>query len=288
MENRDESKNYKLSEIINKISQNLSFNIFEIGALPIDGHKEPFHQLLDLYPASTINAFEIDPKLCEKLNKSAPPGHCYHPFTLGLKEETLPFYKTNHPMCSSLYQPDEELLRRYSNLDVAMLKSTDSVETTSLDHFIEMNKINSVDFIKIDIQGAELDVFKGGINTLKDTVFIVSEVEFIPLYIDQPLFGDVSTFLHGQKFLFHKFLGISGRSLKPVVVANDPNFPSQHMWSDAIFIKNIFKAVEISSEKLLKMGVLSYMYGSPDVAFYCMKKFDDINQTNIHQELLNL
>ena len=66
--------------------------------------------------------------------------------------------------------------------------------------------MKSVDFIKIDIQGAELDVFKGGVDTLKDVVAIVSEVEFIPHYIDQPLFGDVCSFLTEKGFMFHKFL----------------------------------------------------------------------------------
>jgi len=286
MNTENEDRNKKLSEIIHEVHQSLTFNIFEIGALPIEGQNEPFHQLIDLFPGSQIVAFETNPEVCEKLNNSETSNLKYYPVTLGKKEEVSTFYETNHPMCSSLYKPDENLMGLYHNLEVASLKSASSVETTSLDHFVKTNNINDVDFIKIDIQGAELDVFEGGAHTLKDVIFIVSEVEFIPLYIDQPLFGDVNSFLNKQKFSFHKFLGISGRPLRPILVGNDPNFPSQHMWSDAIFIKNIFKIPELSSEKLLKMGILSYMYGSPDLAFYCLKIFDEKNQTEIHQKLL--
>ena len=53
----------------------------------------------------------------------------------------------------------------------------------------------------------------GGVGTLTDVVAIASEVEFIPLYIDQPLFGDVCAFLAKHDFMFHKFLGLCGRFL---------------------------------------------------------------------------
>ena len=38
---------------------------------------------------------------------------------------------------------------------------------------------------------------------------IVSEVEFVEQYINQPLFGDVSSFLKKQDFMLHKFLGFA-------------------------------------------------------------------------------
>jgi hypothetical protein len=127
---------------------------------------------------------------------------------LGRTEEAVTFYETNHPMCGSLYKPDDKLLAMYNNLEVAMLKSSAIVDTVSLDFFVDNNDIETVDFIKIDIQGAELDVFIGGIRTLQDVTVIVSEVEFIPLYIDQPLFGDVCKFLRTQDIHFHKFVSL--------------------------------------------------------------------------------
>ena len=93
----------------------------------------------------------------------------------------------------------------------------------------------------MDIQGAELDVLKGAAKSIENVLTIVSEVEFIPIYNEQPLFGDVCTFLNSKNIMFHKFLGLSGRSLIPVILENNVNFPTQHMWSDAVFIKNILK-----------------------------------------------
>jgi hypothetical protein len=168
-----------------------------------------------------------------------------------------------------------------------MLKSTGTITTTSLDSFTRQNGVDEIDFIKIDVQGAELDVFRGATKALDGVVFVVSEVEFIPLYIDQPLFGDVCKYLTEKGLMFHTFLEIAGRSIKPIVIENDPSFASQYMWADAIFIREISRLSNLASAKLLKMGVLAYMYGSPDVAFLCFQKYDEGQGTNISKEMLN-
>ena len=277
-----------VGEIVRQAESALSFTILEIGALPVEGQREPFHLLLDIFPESQIMAFEVDKELCEQLNRKASQGMRYFPVALGKTEERRPFYVTNHPMCSSLYKPDEKLLSLYNNMEVAMLKAEESIETVSLDFFAKTNNVESVDFIKIDIQGAELDVFQGGQNTLKDVVAIVSEVEFIRQYIGQPLFGDVCSFLVERELMFHKFLRTGGRSLKPIVLGNDPNFPIQYIWSDAVFIKDLFRIPDLPSVKLLKLGLLAFIYGSPDVAFYCFNKYDEKNGTDVHKALLNI
>lgn len=283
-----ESNTETLCKIISKISPSLSFTIFEVGALPLAGQEEPFYDLLDFFPESQIIAFEIDNKLCNELNEKSKSGIKYFPIALGHREEECAFYETAHPMCSSLYSPNEELMGIYNNLDVAMLKAVGTIDTISLDNFVRKNNIEGADFIKIDIQGAELDVFKGGVKTLNDVVFIVSEVEFISLYNNQPLFGDVCKYLFKQNFMFHKFIGIAGRTIKPFIMNNNPNFATQHMWSDAVFIRDITKLSKLDSTKLLKMGILSYIYDSPDVAFFCFQKYDELTNTNISQEMLSI
>jgi len=276
----------KVGRIAFEADPALSFTILEIGALPVEGQMEPFHLLLDIFPDSRIMAFEVDKELCDELNQKAKGGIRYYPVALGRTEETRKFYVTNHPMCSSLYRPNEKLINLYNNMNVAMLKYVESVETVSLDHFTRENNIGSVDFIKIDIQGAELDVFQGGSTTLNEVVAIVSEVEFIHQYIDQPLFGDVCAFLAEKELMFHKFLRTGGRSLIPIVLGNDPNLPVQYIWSDAVFITDIFKIPDLSSAKLLKLGILAFLYGSPDLTFYCFKQYDEKNGTGIHKQFL--
>lgn len=277
----------KLVKLIRRISRNLAFTIFEVGALPSD-QPEPFHQILDFFPNSKIFAFEISEVLCNKLNRNTTKNVTFYPAALGLTQEKRTFYETNHPACGSLYKPNEELISQYNCMEVAYLKSSCSIETVSLDFFCDKNDIQDIDFIKIDIQGAELEVFKGGIRSLANVFAIVSEVEFIPHYIDQPLFGDVCSFLSDNNLMFHKFLSMNGRSLKPIIVDNDPCFPTQYMWSDALFIRNVLKLSELSTDKLLKLGLIAFIYGSYDVTFQCIKLYDEKLNTAYLDELINL
>lgn len=276
-----------LGRIIREVYGPLAFTVLEIGARPLAGHTEPFQQLLDVFPGSRILAFEIEERLCRELNEHARPGLRYFPVALGCKEETRTLYETADPMSTSLYRPNEELLDRYNNMGGAMLKSSRAVETVSLDYFATRNDVGCVDFIKIDIQGAELDVFRGGPATLSKTLAIVSEVEFIPQYIDQPLFGDVCRFLVEQSFQFHKFLGLAGRALKPFVVNNRPEFAIQHMWTDAMFIRDVRTLPALSGDQLLRMGTLAFLYFSPDVTFNCFRRFDERNGTDLCQRVFS-
>jgi FkbM family methyltransferase len=268
----------KLINTIKDIHPDFTVTIFEIGARPT-GKKEPFSILPDRFPGSTILSIEIDPKECEELNRSAAPGYKYYPSAFGKTEESRTLYETVHPMCTSLYQPNDPLLDLYNNMEVAKLKTRSKIDTISLDSFVEKNGIGQIDFIKIDIQGAELDVFMGGLATLRNVMAIVSEVELIPLYYEQPLFGDVCSFLLEQNFMFHSFLSVAGRSLKPFILGGDPNRYSQQMWGDAIFFRNIRKMALMSSIQVLKLALMSSIYDIADVAAFCLAEYDRREKT---------
>ena len=268
-------------KIIKKYDKDLKFKIVEIGAHPYGEFKEVFHVLLDHFSDSEIYAFEVDKQECEKLNKICKKGMNFFPYALGEKKETRNFYETYMPVCSSLYKPNEDLIKLYNNLNIAYLKKTTEIETISLDEFLKNHNLGDVDFMKIDIQGAELDVFKGSKKTLEKILMIVSEVEFIEQYIDQPLFGDVSSFLKNYNFMFHKFLGFGTRALKPITLGENKNLGTQVFWSDAIFIPNILNTLNMSDKGLIKLAVLTYVYGSPDLTYFYLKKFDEKNNASM-------
>jgi FkbM family methyltransferase len=56
------------------------------------------------------------------------------------------------------------------------------------------------DFLHIDVQGAEMDVFRGGEKTLESVSMIYTEVAKIRLYEGQALANDINTFLCGFGF----------------------------------------------------------------------------------------
>ena len=273
-----------LLDFTNQLKLNLVFKIIEVGAQKINNHNEPFYDLIENFPGSKLIGFEPDETTCEKLNLVAKEGFKYFPFALGKANEKRKFYITNHSMCSSLYEPNEDLIRLYNNFNVAYLKKEGEIETITLDHFIEKNNFGNIDFIKIDVQGAELDVFQGSTKVLKDVLKIVCEVEFIEHYKKQPLFGDICQFLKEYNFMFNKFLGLSGRAIKPLMVNGDPNIPSQHIWSDAVFIHNIQKIKDLSDEQLIKLSLLSCVYNSLDLTYHCLSVYDNRHSLTIAKD----
>ena len=275
-----------LAAVLHEAQWELEFTVLDIGAREIHGESEPFYRLLSHFPGSRVVAFEPDKALCRSQNASAREGVTYYPRALGRANERRKFYETSDPMCSSMYPPNSELLDRYNNMDVARLKQVSELDTSSLDSFCAEHAIGDVDFIKIDIQGAELEVFEGGVATLGNVLGIVSEAEFIPNYVGQPLFGDVCRFLDAQGLKFQKILGVGGRTLKPMILGQDPNACSQMMWADVLFFRDLFAEDPLWNEQRLKLAVLAALYGCLDVMHFCCREVDRLEGEGIGPELL--
>ena len=66
-----------------------------------------------------------------------------------------------------------------------------------------------VDYLKLDVQGGELDALRAATRVLGDVLAVHVEVEFIPIYLSQPPFDDVFRFIVAAGFdLFDLPLGV--------------------------------------------------------------------------------
>lgn len=152
--------------------------------------------------------------------------------------------------------------------------SSELVDTVRLDDV----DIGPVDFIKLDIQGGELDVLANARKTLKDTLVIDCEVFFIPIYRGQPLFSEVELELRSQGFVFHRFRNIFSRQFKPLVINGNPFAGgSQQLWAEAaIFVRDFTRLESWSEHALLKAALLlDSLYGSIDLAARMLQKLDE-------------
>lgn len=260
----------------------LTFTVVDVGARPIGGQHETYMQLLRDFPGSRVVAFEFDPAECEQFNAQSPPEVRFYPYALGSDNETRPLYITKAPMCCSLYKPNHDVLQRFQAMDVAQLQRTTEIQTVTLDHVARVEQIGRVDLIKIDIQGAELDVFRGGTGTLTGVSGIVTEVEFVELYENQPLFGDVSAYLAQQGLQFHRFIGVAGRAYKPFVPPAGPFAAMNHLWADAAFYR---MSEELDSESLLRRAVVAWVGGSQDLTAASLMEHDHRFGTNLMARL---
>ena len=105
-------------------------------------------------PSATIIAIEAIPEKAVHLRRSFPTVQV-HQVALGNSEGNVKFFvDTKQSGYSSLSRPADRDIGKFIEITVPMAR---------LDQIIELNFI---DAIKIDVEGAELEVLRGSVNTI--------------------------------------------------------------------------------------------------------------------------
>ena len=163
----------------------------------------------DLEPiAFSVNAygFEPDPVECallqERYSKNPDPWRSVRHVPAAVSGSGGPrtLYVPEALVSASLLEHDEEVGRRFQNPDMFDRKRAIPLETITLAEACREYRIERPRYLKIDIEGAELEVLKAAPGVLKDLVALKSEVGFIPMRKSQPLASDVDAFLHESGF----------------------------------------------------------------------------------------
>jgi len=272
---------FSLIEMLGERVPHLHF--VDIGAMYLGPDHIPYRDLLR--PGkTTVVGFEPLRTECDKLNAAAEPGHKYLPYCIGDGTERN-FYITNTGFTSSLYEPNTDLLRAFNNLaELMRVQGVEKLRTVRLDDVAE---IEDVHFLKLDVQGAELDVLRNAPRVLKNTMLVYSEVEYMELYKGQPLFGEIHEYLRGQGFMLHFINGFGGRAYSPVAAGNINMQVRQALWSDAVFVPDFRRFHEYAPERLLALAVMLHeLYVSVDLAAVALNHYDRKVGTDLWTEYL--
>jgi FkbM family methyltransferase len=151
--------------------------------------------------AVQIVGIDADADECARLN--ARPHKVpsrFLPVALGRTDgQNATLYVTKQPGCSSLLEPNAAFLEPFPYRWAFEVVRRVPVVLTSLDTVCAVEKLRPT-VVKLDTQGSELDILHGGLEALRSVCLVETEVEFNPLYRNQPLFGDVDAFLRTQGF----------------------------------------------------------------------------------------
>lgn len=244
--------------------------IVDIGAALSE--RPPYQGLIDAGRGRLVG-FEPDAGECERLNRQYGAPHRFFPCFVG-DGGPATFHETNWVLTGSLFPPNTPLLEKFQNLaEVVTPKAQHAVSTRRLD---DIDGIDDADFIKIDVQGAELSVFEHGRRVLGNALLVQTEVEFVELYRGQPLFADVDRFLRGEGWQFHTFNGFGSRTFKPLVANGDPNVGiRQFLWSDALYVRDWLRLDALPDHKLRNYAILAHdVLRSFDLAHLVLAELD--------------
>ena len=254
---------FSQSKLFEQLTKSSPIMLVDVGA------RGGIHRKWNLLSESIkVLGFEPDPEECIRLNEKSEKNHTYFPIALHNRSGTIEMNITKNPVNSSIYLPNFPLWNRFPNLhELEVIKSV-QVNCDTLDRVLKSNDIQDVDFLKIDTQGSELQILEGAREALKSYIFGVDvEVEFSPIYTDQPLFPDVDKYLRDLGFvLFDMDLARLKRKKYGKIYSK-----GQVLWAHARYFRDFISNKEgsyknISSEKAIKTIAIAELHGFSDFA----------------------
>jgi FkbM family methyltransferase len=239
-------------------------SVVDIGSNPTDGTIAPPYAGILANELCSVIGFEPHEPSLKKLREDAGKLETYFPYVVGTgKPGVMHVYECIG--LSSMLELDPvrlPLLNLHQEL-LGQLRQEIPTTTVRLDDIVE---IEHIDYLKIDIQGGEWDVFEHGRNKLADAVAIHTEVSLFPLYKRQPLFSDIDVLLREMGFVFHCFDDVKRWPIAPAVIDEDPKTPlRQTVEADVVYVRDWTKPMAAEQWKMLA-AIAHHVYRSYDLA----------------------
>ncbi|MCZ0928779.1 FkbM family methyltransferase [Vreelandella janggokensis] len=257
-------------------------HVVDIGANPIDG-TPPYAELLKRGFVKLVG-FEPQKDALQKLLAMKGPNETYLPHAVGTGEKTQLYICQASGMTSTL-KPNNKVLDHFQGYPIwGKVKSVEEIDTVRLDDVAEIGKI---DWLKIDIQGGELNVFKNGEEKLKDTLVIQTEVNFIQLYENQPLFAEVDQWMRAHGFMLHTLLEQRKRLYAPMKINGGIHQGiNQLTTADAVYVRDINLNQFTTAQRKKIAFVLSKAYGSHDFAYRLLMNEKSFNKKDFFKKIV--
>jgi len=241
--------------------------VVDIGANPI-GSDPPYQEMLAA-GLCTVTGFEPQPEALAELHRRKGPHETYLPHAVG-DGETHCLRVARQSGMTSLLRPDPKRRALFHGFtDWGTVIDEIELSTYRLD---DIDEVGEFDLLKIDIQGGELMTFQNGRRKLADAVAVQTEVTFVPLYRDQPVFGEVDLELRSQGFLPHSFAEIKRWPIAPSIMGpNRQVYQNQLLEADVVYVRDIAYPERLTDEQLSQLAMIAFhVYGSIDLALFCV------------------
>lgn len=236
-----------------------------------------------------IYGFEVDDAECQRLNRDAAERglrHHYYPRALWSSEGLLTIYENKASGGASALRQNVDLTNRwkfqnakqkFDAREIFYPTGETAVAATTIDDWAREAGIAEIDFIKLNVQGAELEILKGAQDALGTVLGIEAEVSFVKSYLGRPFFSDIDAFLRRSGFHFFDLLGLHnmGRAESPVTSMHTPGlnpYQGQLIEAHGLYFRDPIASHaglegNFPFTRLLKLASIAEIYGQVEYAF---------------------
>lgn len=250
--------------------------VVDVGANPIDGDP-PYLDMLRS-ELCTVTGFEPQAAALSVLEERKGSLETYLPDAVGDGNDHV-LHLTAASGMTSFFEPDGARLGLFGGFpEWGSVVERITLATRRLD---DIEDVAAMDMLKIDVQGAELMVFAGARRRLHDAVTVHTEVSFVPLYHDQPTFGDIDLELRGLGFIPHALSALKRWPIAPVVYDGDVRKPMhQLLEADVVYVRDFTHPDDMSVEQLQHLALIAHcVYGSSDLTHRCLQALGERSVT---------
>ena len=138
---------------------------------------------------------------------------------------------SKRPQSSSMYEPNKKSLTIYGfkekDFHLFDVSKTEMVECDTLSSSLKELNINTLDYLKIDTQGAELEILKG-LESYRPLI-IKCEVQIFPMYKNVPRWTEITDYLYKLGYMLSDWKEIGSHATRTPVEMDMifiPNFLS--------------------------------------------------------------
>lgn len=187
--------------------------LLDIGAA--DGLTSVF--FIDKVAKSKVYAFEPNERIWPVLDRNTKnkPAIQLKKIGLGEKSEIAQFHVTDNNLSSSFLETDSAEIDSLPQSHQQLLRSAGSKQASISTLDVEMKDLPDILCIKLDVQGYELKILKGGEETLKKTHFVIVEMSNHQLYKGGCQYYEIDAFLRSRNFKLADII-VSYRTLQRV------------------------------------------------------------------------
>ena len=153
--------------------------------------------------------------------------------------------------------------------------STENILDVELSALDDLDGLPQLDCLKIDAQGAELQVVSTGKINLSKAVAVIAEMRFYRLYDGEPDLGALDLELRSQGFVLHKFLHQKARMIgnSQRSVLNARKVGTQLIDGDVVYIRSLEEPLRWSDAQLAHLAMIAAdMLESHDLALFCLDR----------------